>query len=97
MSEKNRNRIWRKLEDLGPDSGPVDFVYRNGRREVYFVEGVTTEPQPSIYYSTSPPSPDVEYGSKVDPRDWLPSVVCRTLGYLRVQKTGKKISLMPFQ
>lgn len=99
MSEKERQRALRKLEDIKYYE-PVEFRYRDGCQDLVYVEGVEEQDVGviALIYSHKPPSADAEFvGSKVDPRDFLPRVPLHDLGYILLKETGRKISLMPFQ
>lgn len=98
MTEKRRQQVLRQLKTLEESySGPVELRYRDGRQRIVYIECVRRDTEvPSLQFATEPPSLDV-YGSKVDPRDWLPTVPLHDLGYVKAIEKGQKISLMPFR
>lgn len=96
MSKRTRQKVIQKLEEIPADES-VLFMFRNGRTKVGHVYDIDQNMNGSysLYYSVGG-LPEME-GSKVDPRDWLPSIPFHELGYVQVQSTGKKVSLMSFR
>ena len=95
MSERQQQRMLEKLEEISAQE-PVKIMFRNGDIKTGHVYDVNQDSRGYCLIYSVGGLPDVE-GSKVDPRDWLPSVPLSELGYVQVQSTGRKVSLMPFQ
>ncbi len=89
MTQREINRTLMELGRLNYESGEIDLVFRNGDcKGVYVKEVESNRRAYFLIYATN---------QEVDSRDWLPRVSLRDLEHIKVQKTGEKISLTPFQ
>lgn len=99
MAERNRRRALQKLEELRHDEH-LEFRFKNGEVKqgyLYDVDSFGNTLGASLYYTSKPITENSFFeGSKVDPRDLLPFISLRDLGYVLSLTTGTKIGLMPF-
>jgi hypothetical protein len=99
MSDKGRQKTLKQLDDIRTDSA-VELRFKDGRQDTVYIQDSMEElnGSMSLFYTHTPPANDSpDFGSKMDPYDFMPRVPFHDIGYLRVKDTGKKISFMPFQ